>query len=628
MKKQRVIGLALALLLLLCALQPAAFAAEEDPPLHGIPLVVKANENGFGTHLETEDGARYAAAYPADTSGKNKAPQELPARYDSRELGLVTSVKDQNISGICWAFSVVSCLETNAVKKGLADVNTVDYSESHLAWYSINSKTTDKNDPTYGDGEKANFNTVYQTGGNSVYAVASLARGSGLAPESDFNFLRDFLGFKKYQEKDRYVSVMRMRESNLLDCFEDKSVADLSDDIKCAIMEYGSVSASYYASGGDELYYKTTVDGHETSAYYQNKVSEPDKADHMVTIVGWDDNFSPSHFHPKKQPKNPGAWIVKNSWGVNEPGLAVMPDGYMYLSYEDPSLCEIVTYEAAPVSMYDRIYQYDGYYYSASFPTEEQEHAAYGNVFTAKEDGYISKVGFYTAEGNQNVYVCVFQNLSDPNNPESGLPVCEAEGKFLYEGYHTLDLSCLAAVKAGETFSVVVYGDAGTSLTIPVEANYIGENNYSANAGESFIHLEGVSDTGWVSADALSNQSIFNGMIYTVCNVPVKAMALGADKHTHHWSEETYQLKKTCVRDGGVVRVCDGCSAFEYLERDPASGHRDDNGDGRCDICDATLSVSGGCPYCHKVHGVGFDRIVAFFHRVLYFFKNLFRFGK
>ena len=104
-----------------------------------------------------------------------------------------------------------------------------------------------------------------------------------------------------------------------------------------------------------------------------------------------------------------------------------------------------------------------------------------------------------------------------------------------------------------------------------------------------------------------------------------KAMALAADKHTHQWSEETYELQTTCVRDGGTVRVCSGCSAFDYVQRVPASGHRDSNGDGRCDLCGASLTVSGGCPYCHKVHGGGFDRVVAFFHRILYFFKKLFR---
>ena len=627
MRKHRIISALLAVLLLLCAVQPAVFAAEEEvPPLHGIPLRVVASENGMNRHLETENGTRYAAAYPEDpASGRRLQAGNLPAKYDSRALGLVTPVKDQGMSGICWAFSVAACMETNAIKKGLAKAGNVDYSESHMAWYSINSKTTNKSDPTYGDGETAGFQKIYQTGGNSAYAVASIARGSGLANESDFNFERDFKAMKNYREEDRYVSVMRMSESQRIDCFENKSIADLTGEIKRAVMEYGAVSASYYASGGDDLYYKTSVDGHDTTAYYQDKTADPDLADHMVTIVGWDDNFSPEHFHPRKRPSKPGAWIIKNSWGVNAPGLAVLPDGFMYLSYEDKSLCEIVTYEAVPVSTYDRLYQYDGYFYSASFPTEQKENAAYANVFKAAEDGYISKVGFYTAEGNQNIYVCVFQNLSDLNNPESGLPVCEAEGSFPYEGFHTLDLSTLAAVKAGETFSVVVYGDKGTALSIPVEANYIGANNYSANAGESFIHLDGASDTGWVPADALSNNSIFSGMRFTICNVPVKAMALGADKHTHNWSNETYALQTTCVRDGGTVRVCSGCSAFNYVERTKAPGHRDNNGDGRCDVCDATLAVLGGCPYCHKVHGGGFDRVIAFFHRIFYFFKNLFR---
>ena len=629
MKRIRVCSILLAVLLLFCAAQPAVFAAEEatEPLLHGLPLKVVVNENGLGMHLETMDGVRRAAAAPSEgIAGRQKAPRNFPARYDSRALGLVTPVKDQAASGICWAFSVISCLETNAIKKGLANAD-VDYSESHLAWYAINSKTTDKNDPTYGDGEKANFNTIYQTGGNSAYAVASIARGSGLAYESEFNFLRDFANFKIYEEKDRYISELHMSESNMLDSFDNSDSYDkatLMADMKQAIMDYGSISASFYASGGDDLYNNSYYNGSEVTAYYQTKTSNPDDADHMVTIVGWDDNFGTEHFSAKKRPSKPGAWIIKNSWGIGGMEPFPLPDGYLYISYEDGSICELVTYEAMAKNAYDQMYQYDGYFYSASFPMEANEHGAYGNVFTADRDGYLSKVGFYTSNGNEKMDVSVYHNLTDLRNPESGDLVCTVRKDCPYIGYHTVDLTRLCALKQGETFAAVVRAADGSTLDVPVEANYIGNNHYSAKDGQSFIYFADGDKGEWYPAGDFSNRSILITNNYTVCNVPVKAMGLSADKHTHQWSAGTKELAPSCVRDGGKVRTCAACDALDYVQRTAATGHTDENGDGICDGCGAALVSPDACPYCGKVHGGGLEKIVAFFHRILAFFRNLF----
>ena len=41
-------------------------------------------------------------------------------------------------------------------------------------------------------------------------------------------------------------------------------------------------------------------------------------ANHVVTIVGWDDNYPKENFLPDVPPKGNGAWLVKNSWGSGE----------------------------------------------------------------------------------------------------------------------------------------------------------------------------------------------------------------------------------------------------------------------------------------------------------------------
>ena len=97
MRKYRFFSVLLAALMLLCALQCVAFAADGDTLLHGEPLQVVSNPNGFGMHLQTPDGKRVAAAYPQQgLSGRKKAQSlalgflisgrgRAPPRYSNSE---------------------------------------------------------------------------------------------------------------------------------------------------------------------------------------------------------------------------------------------------------------------------------------------------------------------------------------------------------------------------------------------------------------------------------------------------------------------------------------------------------------------------------------------------------------
>ncbi len=54
-----------------------------------------------------------------------------------------------------------------------------------------------------------------------------------------------------------------------------------------------------------------------------------------------------------------------------------------------------------------------------------------------------------------------------------------------------------------------------------------------------------------------------------------------------------------------------------------AKGHTDGNNDGKCDRCNAEVQQEL-CPYCHQPHTGFLGKIIGFFHRIAYFFKNLF----
>lgn len=88
--------------------------------------------DGFGAHHKA--GTQGAAG----ALGTNAA---LPARYDAREAGVITSVKKQPY-GNCWAYAAMSCLETDAIKNHGADPAATDFSEEHLCYY-VNGAQTD-----------------------------------------------------------------------------------------------------------------------------------------------------------------------------------------------------------------------------------------------------------------------------------------------------------------------------------------------------------------------------------------------------------------------------------------------------------------------------------------------------
>ena len=99
-----------------------------------------------------------------------------PSYYNAADQGYVTSVKNQEPYGMCWAFGMASLLETSFLTQG---IGTYDLSEEHLAYFFANRK----NDPlgnTYGDvnkhmGTDDKGNADYHEGGNDLLASMFLS---------------------------------------------------------------------------------------------------------------------------------------------------------------------------------------------------------------------------------------------------------------------------------------------------------------------------------------------------------------------------------------------------------------------------------------------------------------------
>ncbi len=449
-----------------------------------------------------------------------------PAKYDSRDFGYVTSVKNQEPYGACWAFAYCSAAETSLIMQGFEKKNTVDLSEGHLAWFTGHTKSDILCDA---DEDTLSVKDPFDFGGNSFIADATLARGSGFAKEKDFPY-SDEKAKSGYSTSSKYKCNYQLVSS---ETSYDTSV----NNVKKAILESGSVTACYCADVN--RYYKNSKNGY---CYYCPSYYE---SNHMVTIVGWDDNFSADNFSVK--PEGNGAWIVKNSWGTDWG-----TNGYFYLSFYDMTFDEFTQIRVVPAGSYDEIYQYDGVYCSDILPCENKE-AYMANIFPARKNAVISAASILlNAPCWYKAQISLYTDLKDKSDPASG-KLCETQTvSSVEQGYYMVNFNNTYSVKKGSYFSVVAklycYDDA---CYIPCEGEPIRESgltiSYASSDGQSFYKS---ANSKWQSTGSYGN-------------VPVKAF-LTTGKDVSSISIKTLPLKTEYYK--GSTFSTDGLSLLATLK--------------------------------------------------------------
>ncbi len=475
------------------------------------------------------------------TSGKNGSLSVLtmqstmsgiPSSYDSRTEGCITSPKQQGVSGNCWAFSTISMLETDAILKGFDSIESADYSEAHFSWFTSRSLTDNTDDPTYGDGYISD--TPYMVGGNWIISAGSLSRWTGAAEDSDYPFnYRDLSAMGNYDESCRYDT----GSGTVIDSAQ--SLLGM-DDAKSWIMEHGSATFSFYFT--DEFYNSSTC------SYFYNGT---ESLNHEITVVGWDDNYSRFNFNSSARPSGNGAWLCKNSWGLNWGD-----DGFFWISYYDSSISQF-----AGISARSREDFYKNYTYNGTGWESYLNHvgtAKIGNVFTANGNELLTCVSTYTLMPAQEIVIYVYKNLpSGYRNPEQGSLAYKKTVIVDRPGYHIIDLGAEIALGKGSVFSVVIEytADDGETVYFPIEADGAGTNSYHAVRGESFLNLP-YYNVGW-----------YDSLSYKMKNVYVQAFT----KCYHNSFTETKYA--TCEEDGFEKISCSVCGKILRETLIPAAGH-------------------------------------------------------
>ena len=369
--------------------------------------------------------------FQTSTSSKSRARVAMPSSYSSVEQGYVTSVKNQNPNGNCWAFAACSVAETYLIKNNLA-TKDIDLSEAHLNYFTYNNKGDNysniDNDHTY-----AIADTYYNIGIAPTMVQLAL-NNFGLADEKDYPLanVRTMTGNKS----DQYNTKYRLTNSNLICDRVHKTTVDYGDKVKQAILKNGSVFATY--DHFDNYY------NYQNGSYYNPNYDT--YLNHAITIVGWDDNYSASNFSYK--PSRNGAWLIKNSWGSGFGN-----DGYFWMSYDESSLGYVYSFEFAPINN-TNLYQYDGTENSSSYLTSEFTET-YANVFQGKKEVESLEAVTLGIRSLTPYTLKIYTGLTNPQNPDTGTEVLSQSGVTENIGINYINLNNKIYIHKGEYYAIV-----------------------------------------------------------------------------------------------------------------------------------------------------------------------------
>lgn len=488
-------------------------------------------------------------------SSRLNAEEALPRKYDAREEGLVTTVKDQNPFGTCWAHAAIGAVEI-AVRREYPNshpaVGQPDFSENNMVMQSGHDFHP------YGNADSLTGQpSEYSAGGVFETAFAYLGRWGGPILETQDPYPTAANAYATHGNKVEGISSYH---ANGYIQYAPKASALDHDEIKRAIMKYGGVWVSYCAT--EQIYYNDldgkfyTYDeaidylesGNEADFYTVPFISEDRRSfyncttrfghaklasNHAVLLVGWDDDYSKNNFYYK--PNGNGAYLVKNSWGTGN-----FDEGYLWVSYYDDNMLYDNSFAISTIEKDEEgagIYQHDPVGLVYQFPDGDYRWGA--NIFTATNATRLTAVGFYSLSPDTAYTLQVYTGVSAAN-PVSG--TCRTgtgiTGTVPSAGFATINLDEPVDLTEGQRFSVVLHLDSpgcdepfGTEVNLAYKTDwwsiygkyglakrfsYSLTSKATAEPGQSFVSKDGKTGTWRDLATEIPNMCVDNDYFLTI----------------------------------------------------------------------------------------------------------------
>ena len=385
------------------------------------PSPAQQPEHGMGLMLHEREREPFAVKLP-----RTLAP--LPARFDWREQGKVTPVKDQGTCGACYAFSSLADFESKILISG---GDAFDFSENNVKECEFYHR---------------------RCNGGTYWFVANYLSTNGTALESCDPFQPYTTGCKSTCPYTKTLLDWRSLSEGWIAS---------TDAIKSCVYTYGPVFVGLYAGSGDAWQ-------HEFSYYDGSYVLHYDGGAHLANhaglIVGWDDDLP--------WPGGQGAWIVKNSWGTDWGGTCGYgtEGGYYYIAYGTALIGQAASflYEWQDYDPNGRLFYYDegGYTAGAGFGSSTTAWAMC--KFVPDVNVLLQRVEFWSFDPVVDADIYIYDHFD--GSSLSGLRASRLDYYVDFMGYHSVQLPPDIAAAAGETLYVVMKITAESdTMPIPVD---------------------------------------------------------------------------------------------------------------------------------------------------------------
>ena len=218
--------------------------------------------------------------------------EQLPEAYNIKddEDGLLGTYLKTHYANMSWSFSLSYAMDINIRKKNLAELNNNGLSPQHLTYYSQRFVS----DPLGGTADDSRTRCLYgmqnlETNLEQVMS-ALMTWSAGPTHQNEMTYIDD----RDNSIEDSYGK--RIVTPYQAITFDSEDIKDIQE----FIYKNGAVVTEFnYSSAGMDSY------NSEYEAQYRNEYETPDQ---VITIIGWDDNFSKEKFNEAMQPEKDGAW--------------------------------------------------------------------------------------------------------------------------------------------------------------------------------------------------------------------------------------------------------------------------------------------------------------------------------